>query len=71
MSESYCQICEQYFDGYSNTIEMNDDKGSKIHITGHEKCVNELYDKMKSVKDLSKKTNKQILKEINYIHKEC
>jgi hypothetical protein len=51
--------------------EMNDDKGSKIHITGHEKCVNELYTKIKSVKDLGKKTNKQILKEINYIHKEC
>jgi hypothetical protein len=65
MSEHLCQVCKEIFDGNTQTIELSDDK-NKIHITGHFKCTDRIFNEIKNVKDLKKKNVNQILKEINF-----
>jgi hypothetical protein len=65
MSDHYCEICKQLHNETNHVIKISDDKES-VEIDGHENCVNELYKKLKNIKDLNKKSVKAILKEINY-----
>jgi hypothetical protein len=65
MTERYCEVCEQSFNGYTWTIQLTDDK-ERIYITGHEDCINKLHLKINSVKDLHKKPVNKILKEIKF-----
>lgn len=65
--EKLCDVCKCYYEGISETIEMSDENGkNRIHITGHVKCIDDLYDKIQKVKNRNKKTTKQILKEIKF-----
>lgn len=64
MSEQICQVCKEIFDGNTQTIELSDAK-SKIHITGHISCTDDLFNKIKSLKEYKKMSPSQILKEIN------
>jgi malonyl CoA-acyl carrier protein transacylase len=67
MTERYCQVCKTYYDGNTTTIELSEDNGkNKIFITGHDDCIDTLYEKMKNVKDLDKKPIKKILKEVKF-----
>lgn len=61
----YCEVCKQTFDGNTNTIELMDDK-SKLHISGHDVCVDSVYKKIKSLKGSEKKSIEKILKEIKF-----
>jgi hypothetical protein len=64
MSEHLCQVCKEIFDGNTQTIELSDDK-NKIHITGHIGCTDEIFNKIKGLKDYKKLSPSKILKEIN------
>jgi DNA-binding HxlR family transcriptional regulator len=66
MSEHLCQVCNEIYDGNTQTIELSDDK-NKIHITGHISCTDRIFNEIRNVKDLKKKNVNQILKEINFI----
>jgi xanthosine utilization system XapX-like protein len=64
--EQICQVCKEIFDGNTQTIELSDSK-SKIHISGHISCTDEIFDQIKSLKEYKKMSPSQILKEINLI----
>jgi hypothetical protein len=67
MTERYCEVCKQIFDGNTTTIELSEDNGkNKIFITGHDKCIDELFERMKKVNDLDKKPIKKVLKEVKF-----
>jgi hypothetical protein len=67
MTERYCQVCQQIFDGNTTTIELSDDNGkNKVQITGHDKCIDDLFNKMKNVKDYQNKAVSKILKEVKF-----
>jgi hypothetical protein len=65
MTERYCMVCNEIFDGNTYTIELNDDR-EKLQISGHPKCIDGLYERMRSVKDYQKKPINKILKEIKF-----
>ena len=65
MTERYCQVCKQVFDGNTGTIELNDGK-TKIQISGHDSCIDDLFQKMRNVKDHQNKSVSKILKEVNF-----
>jgi DNA-binding HxlR family transcriptional regulator len=64
MSEHLCQVCNEIFNGNTQTIELSDDK-NKVHILGHVSCTDKIFNEIKSINDLKKKNVSQILKEIN------
>jgi hypothetical protein len=67
MTERYCMVCKQVFDGNTTTIELSEDNGKiRTFISGHDECIDELYEKLKKVKDLDKKPIKKILKEVKF-----
>jgi hypothetical protein len=65
MSDHYCEICKQIHNETNHVIKISDDKES-IEIDGHEICINDLYKRLKTIKDLDKKSVKVILKEIKF-----
>jgi len=65
MSEQYCQICKQIFDGNTSTLELYD-ATEKVLISGHDECATELMNRIKGVKDLDKKPVKKVLKEVKF-----
>ena len=65
MTERYCDICKEIFEGNTYTIELNDNK-EKLQISGHPKCIDQLFEKMRSVKDYKNKSIDKILKEVNF-----
>jgi hypothetical protein len=65
MTERYCQVCETVFDGETETIEINDGR-EKIQISGHFRCIDDLFKKMKKVKNYQNKSIEKILKEVKF-----
>jgi hypothetical protein len=65
MTDHYCEVCKQLFNGYTYTIEISDDKG-KIHVTGHSGCILGLQTKIKSINGYSKLSVQQTLKAIKF-----
>lgn len=66
MTLRYCQICKKTFQGNTWTLQLNDGKEEKFEVSGHRSCIDELDDKIKSVKDHKNKSTSKILKEINF-----
>jgi hypothetical protein len=65
MTERYCEICKTTYDGNVSTIELNDEK-TKVQISGHDSCVDDLFEKMRNVKDYQNKPVSKILKEVKF-----
>jgi hypothetical protein len=65
MTQRYCEVCKTIFNGETETIEINDGR-EKIQISGHFKCVDELFIRMKKVKNYQNKSIDKILKEVNF-----
>lgn len=61
---THCSVCKEFFDEYSWTIKISDDKKSE-YITGHQICIDELFVRMKQIKNVNTKSVDKILKEIN------
>lgn len=62
MINRICCVCSEYVsDVY--TVQLSDNK-ERVEFSGHASCINELHNKIKSVKDLEKKKIDQVLKEI-------
>ena len=65
MSDRYCEICGKYNAG-DNWVNKLSDKDEFVEVNGHEKCVDQLHKKIKSVSDLDKKSVQKVLKEIKF-----
>jgi hypothetical protein len=65
MTERYCEICLTYYDGNISTIELIDEK-TKVQLSGHDSCIDDLFDKMKNVKNYQNKPISRILKEVKF-----
>jgi hypothetical protein len=65
MTKRYCEICKITYDGNVSTIELNDGK-TKVQISGHDSCVDQLFEKMRKVKDYQNKPVSKILKEVKF-----
>lgn len=63
MINRYCEICKQPNNG-DIWVEKISDKDEFIEIQGHEKCVSQLHITVKNIKNLDKKSVKQVLKEL-------
>jgi small nuclear ribonucleoprotein (snRNP)-like protein len=59
-----CDICKEFNNNDNWVIKLSDDK-EFIEFNGHSKCIDEYYNTIKNIKDLHKKSVKQILKELN------
>jgi hypothetical protein len=57
-----CFICKQYMEDVV-TVRIFDDKES-VEYSCHEKCANDLWDRLQKVKDMDKKPVAKILKEL-------
>jgi hypothetical protein len=64
MINRVCCICGEYVNEVW-VVVLKDDKEVE-EFSGHLKCVNELQNRINNIKDLHKKSVKQILKEINF-----
>lgn len=40
-----CDVCHEYNKGINHVIEISDVK-QKVHINGHDQCINELFQKV-------------------------
>lgn len=58
-----CMVCKEYNAMEIQTVRISDDK-EKYEIVGHIYCTDELFKKIKAIKDLDKKSVKKVLDEI-------
>jgi len=63
MINRICNVCETYVTD-SWTLVVSDEKGNKEEISGHLKCVNQIEDKYKNIKNVNKLSIKQILEKL-------
>lgn len=59
-----CNLCHNYVNDVW-TLEISDNN-EKVFISGHKECIDQLDDKVKAVKDLSKKSVAKVIKEIGF-----
>lgn len=68
--DNICMVCEEVFEGVSQTIELSDSNNrDKFHITGHISCTDEVMDKIKSMKDFKKMKLDKVLEELGFDNK--
>ena len=58
-----CYVCKEYIENVV-IVRIFDDKES-VEYSCHEKCADNLWDRLKKVKDFDKKSVAKILKELN------
>lgn len=63
MSEVICMVCNELNTGDVQTVRVSDDR-EKFDLIGHVKCTDDVYKKIKNVKDIEKKNVSKVLKEI-------
>lgn len=56
-----CDICTYINNNDNWVINLRDDKNSGLEINGHQSCIDELYLKIKNIKDLDKKPINKVL----------
>lgn len=62
-----CMICEEYVSEVW-TLRMFDEK-ENFDISGHKRCIDELEEKVKSIKDIHKLPADKVLKKIKFERK--
>lgn len=63
MTSKLCDICKEMNLDHSWVFRLSDDK-ERIEFNGHSECIDSIYNQFKSIKDYSKKSVKQVLKEL-------
>lgn len=64
MEGELCDVCEGLLDGSSSVLRLSDDK-DHYEFRGHNTCLDELENEIKSIKGLQKMKIKDVLSKLN------
>jgi hypothetical protein len=64
MLDRLCDICKEFNNDDNWVVRLSDDKES-IEFNGHQKCIDNLYNDFKNIKDIHKLPVKKVLNILN------
>lgn len=68
MIDRICMVCKEYNTGINQVIRLKENNGKDtFDIEGHVNCTDELFEKIKNVKNPQKKSIRKVLEEVGLV----